>query len=72
MVEGSCECAGGQGDDAFDVWGDRDNGDTTLPAVGVNGGRRTQPLYETSVVAKSPAMDNHVQKTDILKVLASF
>ena len=62
----------GQGDDAFDVRTDRDNGNAALPAVGVNESRMKQICYKTSVVAKSPTGDSHVQKKDILRVLMSF
>ncbi|MFH1629051.1 MAG: hypothetical protein ABIE47_10045, partial [Pseudomonadota bacterium] len=63
---------GSQGDDASDVWADRDNGNAALPTVGVSESRMKQICHKTSVVAKSPAGDSHVQKKDILRVLMSF
>jgi hypothetical protein len=40
---------GVRGDDAFNVRADRDNGNAALPAAGVNGGRRKQPLFSGPV-----------------------
>lgn len=72
---GDCTGVRGQGGvqfSEFDVRADRDHGNAALPAPGVNGRRRKQLFYKASGLAESPARDNHVQKTDMVRGLTSF